>query len=105
MMVGAGHSAKSDRDPSIEVLAALRTRDGFGVFAPQPFQDLFVTLTRPLILPSHLGVVNLVTQTVLLVGHTCSPLFSCLHLTIRTVCLKCRPATAPDLSGQSFTVF
>jgi hypothetical protein len=61
MMVGAGHSAQSDRDSGVQVLAALRTMDRFGVFVPQPFEDLFVALARPLILTTPLGIVDLVT--------------------------------------------
>lgn len=61
MMVGAGHFAKSDRDSGVEVLAALRTMDRFGVFVPQPLEDLCVLLTGPLILTTHPGIVDLVT--------------------------------------------
>jgi hypothetical protein len=61
VMVGASHSAKSDRDSGVEILAALRTMDCLGVFAPQSFQDFFIVLTRPLVLTTHSNVVDLVT--------------------------------------------
>ena len=34
VMVGASHSAQSDRDPGVEGLTALRTMDCLGVLAP-----------------------------------------------------------------------
>jgi hypothetical protein len=45
---------------------------GFDVLAPQPCQDLFVALARPLILMSHLGDVDLVAEMVFLVDQISS---------------------------------
>jgi len=69
MMVGASHSAEADSDSGVEALAALGTLNGFDVLAPEPFEDLFITLASPLILTRQLKSVDLVAETVFLLDH------------------------------------
>jgi hypothetical protein len=68
-MLWTNHFAHADCHPGLESVAALRAFDRLGVLQAQPFDYFRVVLAGPLILASHLGLMECVAETIFFVAH------------------------------------
>jgi hypothetical protein len=67
------HSADADCHPGVESFAALGAVDWLDVLSTQPFDYFRIALAGPLILASHLGLMEFVAETVFFVAHAPLP--------------------------------
>src|SRR5271168_4240909 len=67
------HPADADRDPRLQLLAALRASDRLDVLASQLLQDLLVALMSPLILARSVDIMQLVAEPIFFVAHNSPP--------------------------------
>src|SRR5262249_52924537 len=69
MMSWASHSAHPDRYAGVEAVAALRAADRLDVLSAKSFEYFLIARTSPLILASHLSLMEFFAQTVSFVDH------------------------------------
>jgi hypothetical protein len=69
----AGRNKSPDFSPLSEFLVATGAVDCFDVLSTQPFDYFRIALAGPLILASHLGLMEFVAETVFFVAHAPLP--------------------------------
>ncbi len=97
------HAPDADRYPSIQFLAALRTRDGLDVLPPQLSQYLLVALMSPLIFAGSLGLMEFIAETIFFVTH-CITAKSCSVLNVFLDSLVSRPGLEPGSRDQKLSL-